>query len=184
MKIKKILFLTFLKGSNIIFGATYYVDNSLPDDNGKFASQATAKKTIQTAIDAAFNNNVILVKYSSGDSATYSITSSISISGKNIKLVPDNSDTGWEDAQPDSSKRIIDGNYTCQLMLIIGSLATNNACIRGFKFYRASGIYSHTSSVDKVMTQNVTFMDGINAKMGSFGISEINNIRAIILSNN
>ncbi len=43
------------------FSATYYVDASRSDDSGDGASWATAKKTIQEAVDQATTNDIILV---------------------------------------------------------------------------------------------------------------------------
>ena len=68
--------------SGIVNAATYYVDNSRPDDSGAGTSWVTAKKTIQAAIDAASDGDVVLVKYNSADSTIYSISASILISEK------------------------------------------------------------------------------------------------------
>ncbi|MCX7846620.1 MAG: PKD domain-containing protein, partial [bacterium] len=44
-----------------LFGTVYYVDASRPDDSGNGLSWATAKKTIQAAVDAASAGDTVLV---------------------------------------------------------------------------------------------------------------------------
>ena len=91
-----LLFLMFCANS-ILLSTTYYVDNSRPDDTGEGTSWATAKKTIQAAINVASSGDVILVKYNSSGSTTYSITASLTINGKDLKLTSDDGDgTGWD----------------------------------------------------------------------------------------
>ena len=108
--------------------AVYFVDAARPDDSGAGTSWGAAKKTIQAAIDASGAGDTILVKY-----GTYSITSSLTLSGKDIRLTSDDGDgTGWNDAAPQRGNCTIDANDNCRVFTITGSAVTTATVIQGF----------------------------------------------------
>ena len=71
--------------SGLGYGATtYYVDSNRPDDSGNGANWATAKKTIQAAVDLATNSDTVLVTnglYDIGGAVTpgYALTNRVCI---------------------------------------------------------------------------------------------------------
>ena len=65
----------FAATSGVVHAAkTIYVDSNAADDNGDGSSLATAKKTIQAAIDVAAKNDTILIA-----KGRYLISSSLKI---------------------------------------------------------------------------------------------------------
>jgi hypothetical protein len=65
----------FATTSGVVHAAkTIYVDSNAADDNGDGSSLATAKKTIQAAIDVAAKNDTILIA-----KGRYLISSSLKI---------------------------------------------------------------------------------------------------------
>lgn len=71
---KQILFTFALIVSRIAFSAEYYVDVSRPDDTGAATSWATAKKTIQAAVDLAVDGDTVWVT-----NGFYSLSSEITV---------------------------------------------------------------------------------------------------------
>lgn len=107
----KIPFLTALMSAHSAFSTEYFVDASRPDNTGAATSWASAKKTIQAAVDLAQNGDTIWVT-----NGTYGLSSEIQIS-KNIILQSVNG----------SSVTIVDGNYG------VRCLRLSSVClVRGF----------------------------------------------------
>ena len=60
--IQRCLLVLFAATFGVVHAATtIYVDSGVADDNGDGSSLATAKKTIQAAIDVAAKNDTILI---------------------------------------------------------------------------------------------------------------------------
>jgi hypothetical protein len=59
--IQKLVFLTALSAALAAFSAEYYVDASRPDDTGVATSWATAKQTIQAAVDLTTDGDTVWV---------------------------------------------------------------------------------------------------------------------------
>jgi len=113
---------------------TYYVKDGGSDGNdGQSWNQAFA--TIAKAVQDAGDGDDILVGYNPIGTTTYNITSSISISGENLRITSArvNQDNSYDSAVHDSDKCIIDANDNCRIFTITGTAVTNATVIRGFK---------------------------------------------------
>jgi len=112
------------------YPATYYVDNSRPDDSGSGLSWALAKKTISAAISVSSAGDTILVKY-----GTYLITSSLSLTSNRMITSDDGSNNSWNTALYDSSQCIIkpDTSVRCRIFTISTSGISNSTHLRGLK---------------------------------------------------
>ncbi len=120
-----------------IYPAVYYV--SLTGSNGSATSWATAKTSIQSAINAASNGDVILVKY-----GTYYIYSYLTLGSKNLKITSDiGTANSWETAKPDSSQCIINAGNYCRIFTFNNSAITTATVIRGFKITGGDAGSSH-----------------------------------------
>ncbi|MDP3444862.1 MAG: hypothetical protein Q8T08_18545, partial [Ignavibacteria bacterium] len=102
-KIINVWFLVILI-SVVLTASVYFVS---PTGNyGVGTSWATAKTTIQGAINFATSGDVIIVKYGS-----YTISTQITVGNKNLKIISDiGTATSWETATPDSSQCILTGS--------------------------------------------------------------------------
>ena len=70
---------------------TYYVDASRPDDSGAGTSWATAKQTIQSAVDLSVSGDTVLVTngiYSTGGKVApgYNVTNRVMIDNKTVTV--------------------------------------------------------------------------------------------------
>ena len=86
------ILLTVLLTALSAFPSTYYVDASRPDDSGSATSWATAKKTIQAAVDLAKNGDTVWV--TNGVYTRTVVTSDIlirSVNGPNATIIDANS---------------------------------------------------------------------------------------------
>ena len=142
-----VAFLVFLMPA-MINAATFFVKSD-GDDGNDGSSWDNAKLTIAGAFSAASDGDDILVGYDPSGTTTYSITSSIAISGKNMRITSArvNQDNSYATADYDSSKCIIDAG-NCRVFTITGASVTTSTRIRGFKITGGDGRYESTG-VDK-----------------------------------
>ncbi|MFA7368875.1 MAG: hypothetical protein WC334_04450, partial [Kiritimatiellales bacterium] len=71
---RKLLFLTLLSTALSTFSVEYFVDASMPDDTGSATNWATAKKTIQAAVDLTVDGDTVWVT-----NGTYLLSTAISV---------------------------------------------------------------------------------------------------------
>ncbi len=115
-----------------IMGKTIYVATTGSAGNNGL-SWAAPKISIPTALAIAVEGDVILVKY-----GTYVLSSTIILSA-NVKITSDDGDgTGWDDAQPDSSQCILNGNDLYRVLQFTSSSTTNSLIVRGFKIWKGN----------------------------------------------
>ena len=118
--IQRCLLVLFAATFGVVHAATtIYVDSNAADDNGDGLSLATAKKTIQAAIDIAGKNDTILIK-----AGTYQISSSLTIAGedKHIEL---------RGATGNPADVVVDAQGQCPCLV---SLHTNQIIVSSITF--------------------------------------------------
>lgn len=106
--------------------AEYYVDAARPDDSGDGLSWATAKQTIQAAIDASADGDVLLVKY--GD---YSIGASLQLTSDRKITSDDGTHDSYETAVPDRSACTVLASGASRVLTVTGSAVTFSTFVRG-----------------------------------------------------
>ena len=149
---------------------TIYVSTTGNDGNDGL-SWETAKQTIQAGIDAVSDGYTVLVKY-----GTYSITSSIDYSGKNIKLASDDgTHSSYEYAETDALQCIIDAGGNCRVFYFHNS-ETSKSVVHGFTIQNGKGtganygggIYCYNNS-SPTITHNIITSNSADSYGGGIG---------------